>query len=254
MTNILLDPNDSYAHSLKTLEILNQFDDFKRSIKTMADLGCGSGRDLQYWANMQDYDEDGLPTRDLDIKCIGFDLDCERIKPRRDNIKYKNFDLNSTDLMWSVPFDVVWCHNLMQHLYSPVEFLGRVNRSMSMSGMFYLCVPSTVSVLYHTFQNYTPSMHYNTFTVTQIIYLLALNGFDVKDCYISKHKYDDFIEVIAYKQSDPLPYTTTWYEMVDRELLSDNMKEIVLKNGILSDQGIVARWIDGIVQDFRWHT
>ena len=125
---------------------------------------------------------------------------------------------------------------------------------MSMGGMLYLAVPSTVNVLHHRFQNYTPAMHYNTFTVTQIIYLLALNGFDIKDFYLQKLKYDDCIQVIVYKERDPLPYTTTWYSMIDDDLLNDNMRELVLKNGILSDQGLVTTWLDGTVQDYRWHT
>ena len=57
----------------QTLEFLNQFDDFKRSIKHMADLGCGTGSQLEYWANMRDINEDGEPGRYLDIACHGID-------------------------------------------------------------------------------------------------------------------------------------------------------------------------------------
>ena len=240
--------------SKPVLEMLNQFDDFKRSIKHMADFGCGTGSDLEYWANMRELTEDGSEGPHLNFNCVGFDLNCEKIKPQRHNIKYKNFDLNTDDAIWSVPFDVVWCHDVMQYIYSPVEFLGRVNRNMGMGGMLYLAVPSTVNVLQHRFQHYTPSQHYNTFTVTQLIYLLAVNGFDVKDFYLQKLKYDDWIQIVVYKEREPLPYNTTWYTMVDDDLLNDNMKELVLKNNILTDQGLVTTWLDGTVQDYRWHT
>ena len=93
--------------SKPTLEMLNQFDDFKRSIKHMADFGCGTGLDLEYWANMRELTEDGTEGPYLNFNCVGFDLNCEKIKPQRHNIKYKNFDLNTNDAMWSVPFDVV---------------------------------------------------------------------------------------------------------------------------------------------------
>lgn len=248
------DTQQSHEHSLVALEMLNQFDDFKRSIKHMADFGCGKGLDLEYWANMRELLEDGTEGRYLNFNCVGFDLNAETNIPSRDNIKYKNFDLNKDEPMWSVKFDVIWCHNVMQYIYSPVEFLGRVNRNLSKGGMLYLCVPSTVNVLQHRFQHYTPAQHYNTFTVTQVLYLLALNGFDVKDFYLQKRKYEDIIEVIVYKERDPLPYSTTWYSMVDQDILNDNMKELVLKNGILSDQGLVTTWVDGTVQDYRWHT
>ena len=240
-------------HSLLTLEALNEFDDFKASIKHMADFGCGKGLDLEYWGNMSENTEQG-PGRYLDFNCVGFDLNAESNKPSRKNIKYKNFDLNSSDPMWSVPFDLIWSNNTMQYLHSPVEFLGRVNKNLSMGGMLYLCVPSTINVLHHRFQNYTPAGHLNTFTVTQIIYLLALNGFDVKDFYLQKRKFEDIIQVIVYKEREPLPYNTTWYELVDKDILNDEMKEIVLKNNVLTDLGVVTTWVDGTVQDYRWHT
>ena len=240
--------------SRPALEILNQFDDFKRSIKHMADLGCGNGSDLEYWANMRDFNEDGEPGRYLDIACHGIDLNCEHITPQRHNIHYKNFDLNSNKPMLSVKVDVVWCHDVMQYIYSPVEFLGRVNRAMSMGGMLYLSVPSTINVVHHMFKNYTPPGHVNTFTVSQILYLLALNGFDVKDYYLQKRKYEDIIQVVVYKERDPLPYTTTWYAMTDMDIVSDNMREIIMRNGVLEDQGLITTWLDGTVQDYRWHT
>ena len=84
--------------------------------------------------------------------------------------------------------------------------------------------------------------------------MLALNGFDVKDFYLQKRKFEDIIQVIVYKEREPLPYNTTWYELVDKDILNDEMKEIVLKNNVLTDLGVVTTWVDGTVQDFRWHT
>ena len=60
--------------------------------------------------------------------------------------------------------------------------------------------------------------------------------------------------MVVYKERDPLPYTTTWYAMTDMDIVSDNMREIIMQNGILKDQGLVTTWLDGTVQDYRWHT
>ncbi len=240
--------------SRPALELLNQFDDFKLSIKNMADLGCGDGSDLEYWANMRDTNIDGTPGKYLDIGCYGVDLNCKHIEPQRHNIKYRNHDLNSDVAMLPVSVDVVWCHDVMQYIYSPVEFLGRVNSAMNMGGMLYLSVPSTINVVHHMFKNYTPPGHLNTFTITQLLYLLGLNGFDIKDYYLQKLKYDDVIQVVVYKERDPLPYDTSWYAMTDMDIVSDNMREIIMRNGILGDQGLVTTWLDGTVQDYRWHT
>ena len=248
------DVAQSHLHSLLALEILNGFDDFKESIGAVADLGCGKGNDLEYWANMTILNEDGEPGVPLNLECVGFDKNIPST-PQRDNITYIKHDLNSKKAIpYDKKFDVVWCHDVMQYIYSPVEFLGRVNRAMNLGGMLYLSVPSTVSTIHNIFQNYTPPMHYNTFTVSQVLYLLVLNGFDIKDFYLDKHKHEDEIQVIVYKESEPLDYDTSWYKLVDLDLLDDNMKEIVLRNGILTDQGVITKWIDGTVHDFRWHS
>lgn len=220
----------------------------------MADFGCGKGLDLEFWANMHTWDEEGNPGRKLNFNCVGFDLHAEDNVPSRKNIKYKNHDFNKNDTIWSVPFDVVWCHNVMQTIYSPVEFLGKVNKAMATGSMLYLCVPSTVSMYQNRFQNYTPSQHFNTFTVSQILYLLALNGFDVKDFYLQKEHFTDIIEVLTYKEREPFDYKTSWYELADMDILNDNIKELVLRNNILSDQGLITKWLDGTTYDYRWHT
>ena len=219
----------------------------------MADFGCGKGKDLEFWANMQVWNEDGTKDRYLNFNCVGFDLHAENNVPSRKNIKYKNHDFNTDNTVWSVPFDVVWCHNVMQSIYSPVEFLGRVNRTMAPGSMLYLCVPSTVTIYQNRFQNYTPAQNYHTFTVSQILYLLALNGFDVNDFYLQKEKYTDLIQILTYKEREPLPYNTSWYEIADMNIVNDNLKSIIMHNGILSDQGIITKWVNGDI-DYRWHT
>jgi hypothetical protein len=42
--------------------------------------------------------------------------------------------------------------------------------------------------------------------------------------------------------------------MTDMNIVSDNMREIIMRNGTLEDQGLVTTWLDGTVQDYRWHT
>lgn len=45
---------DSYNHSLETLEQIGRYDDFMLSIKTLADMGCGKGEELKWWATRTD--------------------------------------------------------------------------------------------------------------------------------------------------------------------------------------------------------
>jgi 2-polyprenyl-3-methyl-5-hydroxy-6-metoxy-1,4-benzoquinol methylase len=62
---------ESHEHSLETLNLLYEYDDFMRSIKTVADIGCGQGLDLEWWATRTTRDDDATP---LNIECIGVDI------------------------------------------------------------------------------------------------------------------------------------------------------------------------------------
>ena len=69
-----------------------------------------------------------------------------------------------------------------------------------------------------------------------------------------KNKHEDCIEAIVYKNSDPLDYDTTWYQLAEQELLSENMSGIVNSIGYLTDNGLVTMWLNGEVFDYRYHT
>lgn len=48
--NIFKTDQDSHAHSLQTLNLIANYDDFMDSIRVIADMGCGSGADINWWA------------------------------------------------------------------------------------------------------------------------------------------------------------------------------------------------------------
>ena len=54
-------PGDSHQHSLETLNQLYEYDDFMLSLRTMVDLGCGSGDDLAWWATRTTRDDNPQP-------------------------------------------------------------------------------------------------------------------------------------------------------------------------------------------------
>jgi hypothetical protein len=45
-----------------------------------------------------------------------------------------------------------------------------------------------------------------------------------------------------------------WGQLAEHNMLTDNMNEIINHKGYLTDQGLVTKWIDGTVFDYRWHT
>ena len=245
---------ESHEHSLQTLEQLNEHYEFKTSVSNVLDIGCGRELlDLKYWANMTDEFDENNPGRRLNIDCVGLNKILIG-PPAEKNISVVQHDFNTEQGMgkFKKKFDVVWCHDVMQYSWSPLWFLNHVNKVTADGGMLYLCVPSTINTLYHRFESYTKSEYFSTFTITQLIYLLALNGFDTKDFYIKKEPYTDRIEVMTYKVSKPLDYSTTWYQLMEKDLLTPNMGEIIFQKGYLTNQGLVTTWIDGTVFDYRY--
>jgi SAM-dependent methyltransferase len=250
---MFVDDQQSHKHSLNTLRVLDEFNDFKASIKNMLDLGSGNGLDLDYWANMTDNRVEN--PQPLNIKCVGLDTNPKQPYKNK-NITLVKHDFNSSDrLPFSErKFDVIWCHNTLQFAHNPLTLLGAVSRQMAVNSMLYLCVPSTINVVHHKFKNYTFANQYATFTLTQLIYLLALNGFDCADAYFKKPAFEDYIEVIVYKNQDPVDYNLSWYELDALGLLSENMSGIINRIGYLTDNGLVTKWIDGEVFDYRHHS
>ena len=70
--------------------------------------------------------------------------------------------------------------------------------------------------------------------------------------HIKKEPFVDIIEAVTYKNTEPLDYNTTWYDLMEKDLLSDSMAEIVQRNGYLTNQGYISKWLDGTVYDYRY--
>jgi SAM-dependent methyltransferase len=242
---------ESHAHSVETINELSNHYDFMSSIKNLLDIGCGKKcLDLQAWTSVTYEDDEGnvIP---FSINCTGLDKNPTDTLHNK-KIKTVEFDFNSgKDLELYETFDVVWCHDVMQYSYSPINFLGFVNKRMNKNGLLYLCVPSTVSNKYNKFSNYTKTNYYNTFTLTQLIYLLALNGFDCKDAYFKKDPYVDIIEVITYKNSLPLDYNLNFYQLDEMGIFNESMSRLIFSNGYLDSIGLITSWINGRIYDFK---
>ena len=64
--NIFKSDTDSHQHSLETLNLIANYDDFMDSITTICDMGCGVGLDLAWWATKTYLDENGAERREQD--------------------------------------------------------------------------------------------------------------------------------------------------------------------------------------------
>lgn len=238
-------PEESHAHSLKTLNMLFEYDDFMASINTMVDLGCGAGLDLEWWATRTTRDDNPLP---LNIDCIGVDLEKQLTVSK----KYPNITYQSTDFETEIHpkkkrlFDVLWCHDSFQYAVNPIQTLSRWWHIASDSAMLAIVVPQTTNFQARQQMFSQPSGVYYHHTLVSLIHMLAIAGWDCRGGFFKKNLNDPWLNAVVYKSvHEPMnPKTTTWYELVDKKLLPESADVCIGRHGELRQQELMLPWLD----------
>lgn len=231
-------------HNQWVLSHLREYDSFLDSLKTIADMGCGSGQDIAWWATLTTRDD---PPQPYNYNCFALDrnpLALEQVPPL-ENIHRLCKDFTKPHL-FPVKIDLMWAHDSLQFSASPVDTLRIWNEEINVNGMLVLCVPQHSGVEYNRYYSRTYSGCYNNFTPTSLIYMLAVNGFDCRDAYLLKQFNNPWIHIAVYKSDiEPMdPSTTTWHDLVATGLLHPSIVDSVNKYGYLRQEDIVMPWLD----------
>jgi SAM-dependent methyltransferase len=237
-------PGDSHSHSVETLNQLYEYDDFMASIKTVLDLGCGSGDDLVWWATRTTRDEIATP---LNIQCTGVDLAPElKITKQHNNVFYQQVDFEGAISTVPDGFDVLWCHDAFQYAHSPVKTLSQWWDLTSTGGMLYIAVPQTIDFYRRQFDYHLPSGCYYHYTMVNLMYMLATAGWDCRAGFFKQPHYEPWIHAVVYKsEHKPLdPKTTTWHKLVESNLLPDSAVRSIDAHNYLRQQDLIVPWID----------
>jgi hypothetical protein len=140
----------------------------------------------------------------------------------------------------------MWAHNSLQYSINPLETLRMWNSYMTVNGMLLLSVPQHTGIEYgrHYSRGYSGCyFHYNPIN---LIYMLAVNGFDCRDAYLLKKFQDPWVNMAVYKTDiapmDPL--TTSWYDLADKNLLHPTIVDSINANGYLKQEEICMPWLD----------
>jgi SAM-dependent methyltransferase len=229
-------------HSLETLNMFIEYDDFMESIGTVADLGCGAeGNDLIWWATRTTRDEYRTP---LKIKCTGID-----IFPKLPVAKeYPNITFQSTDFENTIhgKYDVLWCHDAFQYCVNPIETLNKWHNITNDHGMLAIVIPDTISVQQKQLSFVQPSGCFYHHTIVSLIHMLAITGWDCRSGFFSKRPQDPWLHAVVYKnghvKSDPKK--TTWYDLVEKKCLPDSADASIMRHGYLRQQDLVLPWLD----------
>jgi len=247
-------PDASHAHALETLNALYEYDDFMLSIDTLLDVGCGDGKDLEWWATRTTRDTEN--PEPLDIKCTGIDLAPGlKLDNEYDNIDFlsRNFEQPFEDEY--DPYDIIWSHNSFQYAINPLQALKTFNWMLSPGGMLAIIIPQTTNIVYNRQAFSQLDCTYYNHTLVSLIHMLAVNGFDCKNGFFKKEPDDAWISLVVYKSDvEPMdPAITRWYDLVDLKLLPDSADVSIHKFGHLRQQDLVLPWLDKSNTDFSRH-
>ena len=226
------------------LETIRQYDHFLESLKNIADMGCGTGDDIYWWATLEDYDD---PPQPYNFNCFAVDHDGSKLAqvPAHKNIHKINADFSDTNI-FPVSIDLMWAHDSLQYSTNPLATLKTWNEAMTVNGMLLLSVPTHSGVEYDRYYSKTLNGCYFHYNPTSLIYMLAVNGFDCRDAYLLKKFQDPWINMAAYKsdQAPMDPATTTLADLADKNLLHPTVVSSIMTNGYLKQEEIMMPWLD----------
>jgi SAM-dependent methyltransferase len=230
--------------SMKILNALYQYDDFMESIRTLVDLGCGTGEDLEWWASATTKDDNPRP---LNIQCVGVDI-MEQLSIVH---KYKNVTYQRTDFETKIHppknlFDILWCHNSFQYCLDPLGTLIKWRDIASDGAMLAIAVPQTMQIHRQQLAHYTPSGVFYHYTIINLIYMLAATGWDCRAGFFQQESTDPWIRAVVYKSVNlpENPRKITWYELQEQKLLPESADKSVLAHGHLRQQDLIVPWLD----------
>jgi SAM-dependent methyltransferase len=231
-------------HSLNILNLIRQYDTFLESLKIVADMGCGSGDDTDWWATLINNDD---PPQPYNFAVYAVDCDPSKLAqvPNRKNIHKFNSSYDVKNL-FPVTVDFIWAYDSLQYSTNPLHTLRMWNSYMNTNGMLALTVPQHTGIEYHRYysRGYNGCIYH--YTPIMLIYMLAVNGFDCRDAYLLKQFQDPWIQIAVYKSDvAPMdPATTSWFDLIDKQLLHPSIVNSINSNGFLKQEEIVMPWLN----------
>lgn len=248
--SLFADSQASHNHSLNVLNHLQEYDEFMESIQTVVDLGCGDGRDLEWWATRMTREDDPKP---LNINCTGVDvLETPGLIKQYSNITYQptSFE-DKIHTPKDRKFDVLWSHDSFQYAINPIQTLNNWWHLASDGGMLVLIVPQTTNIHRNKIAFTQESGCYYHYSMVSLIHMLAVNGWDCKSGFFLKNPLDPWLHAIVYKSNtEPMnPRTTTWHDLSASGLLPTSAEKSIYAHGELYQHELVLPWLDQGLRD-----
>ena len=225
------------------LGCLREYDSFLDSLKYIADLGCGTGEDITWWATLMTRDN---PPEPYNYTCWAVDNDATKLAQISDLPRLHKLQGDFTVRCLPGEADLIFAHDVLQYSHNPLETLKLWNEQMNVNGMLVLSVPMHTGVEYNRFYSRSYSGCYYNFTPASLIYMLAVNGFDTRDAYMLKQFNDPWINMAVYKSdiAPKDPANTSWFDLMDTGLLHPSVINSLNKFGHVRQEELLYPWLD----------
>lgn len=239
-----MDSLESYKHSLETLDILNNYQDFMSNIKSVTDMGSNPGLDAAWWARLK-RTENNSP-RNIKVSAVDINLPDTGL-PKDSNITYIKRDFSDTGLAPNSQ-NLIWAHNSFQYSISPMHTLMHWHDILTPDGMLLIAVPYNFSTSNNKDIINAEILHQNAayfnFSLGSLIMMLIACGFDCKEAHFKIDKEQGWIHAAVYKSKRKPKPNMNWYEMFDLKLLPLCLEESIYGTGNFNETQIVVEWLD----------
>jgi len=234
--------HDSHEHSLDFLSLIYGYDSFLDGITAVADMGCGTGLDVAWWANLETRDD---PPEPRNLLVYAIDKNIRQIEPdilTNDRIFPIEGDFETRLVPRQV--DIIYAHDSFQYARNPVGCLRTWRDSMNVNGMLMISLPQ--STYLHNNKITTMQQNWQMFNhnILSLIYMLAASGFDCRDAYFYRQNNTPWLYAAVYATDVVIPANPSWYDLAELNLLNDSMMKSVNKYGCLKLDELVFQWLD----------
>lgn len=233
----------SHEHSLEFLNLLYVHDSFLDSLHYIADMGCGEGLDSEWWATLETRDD---PPEPRNYTVYPVDKNIKQLDPHiADLPNVFPIDGDFSERCLPVRVDLIWAHDVFQYAMDPFKTLATWNKSLNNNGMLALTVPQPVYMQNGRLQSHSYNNQFYNYNILNLIYMLAVSGFDCRDAYFYRTYNHQWLYAAVYKGCDPMdPATTTWHDLIDRNLVNDSIKASIDKHGYVCLEDLIVVWLD----------
>lgn len=139
--------------------------------KKVLDVGCATGRYLEHFSK----DSVGLELSSKSVKCV-----------LKKKLKIVKSDVNHKFPFRNNQFEVVFASHIIEHVYSPYNFLEESKRVLKKDGLIVLGFPVEKSLARifgdHYFTDHPG--HLYSFSIDEITKLLSVNNFTVVKIFV----------------------------------------------------------------------